>query len=113
MISKFSCHNFRNINADNLEFEKINILIGPNNSGKSNFIKAITFFSEMLKNAGEGNLKSAFLNAIARNGWEHSLYKHAEPDTPIEFIWEIELEKFFLPLYDALNQTKPIKSTTY
>lgn len=91
MISKFSCHNFRNINADDLEFEKINILIGPNNSGKSNFIKAITFFSEMLKNAGEGNLKSAFLNAIARNGWEHSLYKHAEPDTPIEFIWEISL----------------------
>ena len=89
MINKFSCHNFRNINADNLEFEKINILIGPNNSGKSNFIKAITFFSEMLKNSGEGNLKSAFLNAVARNGWEHSLYKHADPDAPIDFTWEI------------------------
>lgn len=89
MISKFSCHNFRNIQADDLEFEKINILIGPNNSGKSNFIKAITFFSEMLKNAGEGNLKSAFLNTVARNGWDHSLNKHAKPDTPIEFVWEI------------------------
>ena len=33
MIKKFSCHNFRNINASNLEFAKINILIGPNNSG--------------------------------------------------------------------------------
>lgn len=68
MINKFSCHNFRNINTDNLEFEKINILIGPNNSGKTNFIKAITFFSEMLQNSREGNLKSAFLNAVARNG---------------------------------------------
>lgn len=48
MINKFSCKNFRNINAENLEFEKINILIGPNNSGKSNFIKALTFYSEML-----------------------------------------------------------------
>lgn len=55
MINKFSCHNFRNIFTDDLEFEKINILIGPNNSGKSNFIKAITFFSEMLKNSREGN----------------------------------------------------------
>lgn len=27
MINRFSCHNFRNINADNLEFEKINILL--------------------------------------------------------------------------------------
>ena len=91
MINKFSCHNFRNIHADDLEFEKINILIGPNNSGKSNFIKAITFFSEMLKNAGEGNLKSAFLNAVARNGWEHARYKHASEQEPIEFKWEISL----------------------
>lgn len=89
MISRFSCHNFRNIQADNLEFEKINILIGPNNSGKSNFIKAITFFSEMLKNAGEGSLRSAFLNAVARNGWDHSLDKHADDNTPIDFSWDI------------------------
>lgn len=89
MINKFSCHNFRNINTDNLEFEKINILIGPNNSGKTNFIKAITFFSEMLKNAEEGNLKSAFLNTVARNGWDHALYKHAEKNIPIDFAWEI------------------------
>lgn len=91
MIKKFSCHNFRNIQADNLEFEKINILIGPNNSGKSNFIRALTFFSEMLKNEDEGNLKSAFLNAVVRNGWEHSLYKHADTSEPIEFLWEVDL----------------------
>ena len=91
MITKFSCHNFRNINKENLEFEKINILIGPNNSGKTNFIKAITFFSEMLKNAQDGNLKSAFLNAVARNGWEHALYKHAKKDATIDFVWEITL----------------------
>ena len=91
MISKFSCHNFRNIQADNLEFEKINILIGPNNSGKSNFIKALVFFSEMLKNADAGSLKSSFLNEIARNGWEHSLYKRAEETEPIDFSWDIDL----------------------
>lgn len=89
MINRFSCHNFRNINTDDLEFEKINILIGPNNSGKTNFIKAITFFSEMLQNSEEGNLKSAFLNAAARNGWDHALYKHAEKNTSIDFVWEI------------------------
>ena len=55
MINKFSCHNFRNIQAEDLEFEKINILIGPNNSGKSNFIKALTFFSEMLRTGKEDN----------------------------------------------------------
>lgn len=92
MINKFSCHNFRNINADDLNFEKINILIGPNNSGKTNFIKAITFFSEMVKNAGNGNLKSAFLNAVAQNGWDHCLCRYAEDGAPIEFVWDICLD---------------------
>ena len=38
MIKKFTCKNFRNIDAEDLRFERINILIGHNNSGKSNFI---------------------------------------------------------------------------
>lgn len=46
MIKEFSCHNFRNIQAEKLEFEKINILLGPNNSGKSNLVKAMTFFQK-------------------------------------------------------------------
>lgn len=91
MIKKFSCHNFRNIDAFELEFAKINILIGPNNSGKSNFIKALTFFSEMLKKSNDGNLKSAFLNAISRNGWDHMLNNVADEHSPIEFAWELNL----------------------
>ena len=41
MIKKFSCQNFRNISASELEFAKINILIGPNNSGKSTVGKVL------------------------------------------------------------------------
>ncbi len=89
MIQNFSCKNFRNIAADNLSFEKINILIGPNNSGKTNFIRALTFLSEMLARADEGNLKSSFLNAIARNGWEHMLNKSAADDREIRFSWKL------------------------
>ena len=91
MIEKFSCRNFRNINADNLSFERINILIGPNNSGKTNFIKALTFYSDILVNSSNGSLKTAFLNAVSRNGWEHARNKYVAPDTPIEFSWEINL----------------------
>lgn len=91
MINRFSCLNFRNVKAEDLEFEKLNILIGPNNSGKSNFIKAITFFSEMLKNAEKGNLKSAFLNAISHNGWDHLLFNDARDREPIELSWNIGL----------------------
>jgi predicted ATPase len=89
MINKFSCKNFRNINAEELSFERINILIGPNNSGKTNFIKALTFYSEMLNNAQNGSMKTAFLNAVARNGWGHAHNKYIDETEPIEFAWEI------------------------
>ena len=48
MINKFSVRNFRNVNVKDIEFNRINILIGPNNSGKTNFIKALTFFANMI-----------------------------------------------------------------
>lgn len=91
MIQSFSCKNFRNITAEKLSFEKINILIGPNNSGKTNFIRALTFLAEMLDKADEGNLKSSFLNAAARNGWGHMLNKKAESDKEIRFSWKLDL----------------------
>lgn len=91
MIENFSCKNFRNITAENLSFEKINILIGPNNSGKTNFIRALTFLAEMLDRADEGNLKSSFLNAVARNGWDHMLFKKATDDREIRFAWKLKL----------------------
>lgn len=45
----------------------------------------------MLKNGNEGNLKSAFLNAVSRNGWGHILNKQVTPGEPISFSWEIDL----------------------
>ena len=92
MINKFTCHNFRNIEAQDLDFEKINLLIGPNNSGKSNFIKALTFLSQMLTHGDEGSLKSAFLNAVSRNGWNHILNHDANPEEAIQLIWDIDLQ---------------------
>lgn len=93
MVSKFSCKNFRNINIEDIELKKINILIGPNNSGKSNFIKALTFYSNMLKHAIEGNEETDFLNAIARNGWNHSKNYNAEGGEPISFEWNLTLDE--------------------
>ena len=93
MIKRFSCRNFRNVSADAISFSKINLMIGPNNSGKSNFIRAITFLSEMLNKSNQGNLRTSFLNALSRNGWEHSLRKGADEFSTVDFSWEIMLEE--------------------
>ena len=101
MIKKFSCHNFRNINVDQLEFERINLLIGPNNSGKSNFIKALIFFHDMLKGSADGNQKSSFLNVVARNGWDHMLNRHAGDNETIDFDWVYDIRD--LPFHYRLS----------
>ena len=91
MINKFSCKNFRNIDVTDLQLARINLLIGPNNSGKTNFIKALTFYSDILLNANDGSLKTAFLNAVARNNWDHARNKFVGENEAIQFSWDIIL----------------------
>lgn len=89
MINEFSCRNFRNVMVDQLTLKKLNVLIGPNNSGKSNFIKAITFYSNILKHSGQGKQETAFLNAIERNGWEHIHSSKTDEQEPIQLSWKM------------------------
>ena len=91
MIQKFTCHNYRNIHVDDLSLERLNLFIGPNNSGKSNFIRAISFLGSMLKEPGAGSNRSAFLNTVKRYGWEH-MHNNETPDyEPIDFSWKFNL----------------------
>jgi AAA15 family ATPase/GTPase len=44
MIEKFVITNYKNLIVNEISFKKINILIGTNGSGKSNFIDSIVLF---------------------------------------------------------------------
>lgn len=46
MIEKIHIQNFRSLKNIELQLQKVNLLIGPNNSGKSNFLKAIKFWGK-------------------------------------------------------------------
>lgn len=41
MLQKVSIQNFKSLKDVTLELQKVNLLIGPNNAGKSNFLKAL------------------------------------------------------------------------
>ncbi|WP_424768331.1 AAA family ATPase [Paenibacillus sp. sgz302251] len=92
MIKKFSVQNFRNVNIDNIEFNQINILIGPNNSGKTNFIKALSFFANMIIGGKDNSYDSAFLSEVDRNGWGKLFNKNEKETSEITFNWNIELD---------------------
>lgn len=94
MINSFSCENFRNICVDDLKFNRINILIGPNNSGKTNFIRALSFCADMMNCTGRLVGDSAFQTMVSRRGMGGMYNKYAtEKDNTIRMKWEIELDK--------------------
>ena len=88
MIHSFSCKNFRNVSCEKLEFEKINILIGANNAGKSNFIRALSFAANMVSNPKTET--TGFLSEMKRNGWNTAIDRHGQ-SSPFRFVWNLEL----------------------
>lgn len=94
MIKAFSCSNFRNVNVKNLKFSRINILIGPNNSGKTNFIKALSFCADMLSCSGKLVGDSAFQTMISKSGMGDIYNKYADDaEHSINMKWKLALEE--------------------
>jgi predicted ATPase len=51
MVKSFFCKNYKNIDMDEtLKFSHINILLGANNCGKSNFLEALSLPSDVIEN---------------------------------------------------------------
>lgn len=92
MIKKFSTKNFRNVCVQNLEFNRINVLIGPNNAGKTNFIKALSFYANMIIGGKDNSFSSGFLSEVDRNGWKRLFNKNEKESSEVSFKWNLDLE---------------------
>ncbi|WP_020603783.1 AAA family ATPase [Spirosoma spitsbergense] len=51
MLKRVSIQNFKSLKDVTLDLQKVNLLIGPNNSGKTNFLKALEFVSDSVGGA--------------------------------------------------------------
>jgi AAA15 family ATPase/GTPase len=64
MLKRVSIQNFKSLKDVTLDLQKVNLLIGPNNSGKTNFLKALEFFSKRLEYfVNEKNSDNSFKNS--------------------------------------------------
>lgn len=48
MIEEITIENFKSLKAVTLRLQQVNLLIGPNNSGKSNFLKGFKYFKDLV-----------------------------------------------------------------
>lgn len=110
MIRSFSCENFRNIACDDLEFARINILIGANNAGKSNFIRALSFAANMVSTPQIE--PTGFLSELKRNGWNTAVNKKAV-DSSFRFVWNFDLLKGHSVAYTLCANTSKKREENY
>lgn len=61
MLQRVSIQNFKSLKDVTLDLQKVNLLIGPNNSGKTNFLKALESFQLIANNRWINN-DSTFFN---------------------------------------------------
>jgi predicted ATPase len=97
VLKSFSVKNFRNLNIDKLEFKTINILVGPNNSGKSNLINAISFFSDLIL-GDRSTSQSLFLAQMSRHGWDDLLNKKIDKPGKVDMKWTLNTDDTFSDL---------------
>lgn len=84
MLQKFTATNYRNLRLNELPLKRINILIGPNNSGKTNLIDAVGFLSHVLLSERKD---SGFLSEIALRGWDDILRRASDRPAQINLKW--------------------------
>lgn len=89
MIKSFSAQNYRNLRVDELALCPVNVFIGPNNSGKSNLIDALSFLPDMLN---ADTRESAFLEQVRKRGWNELLNRHLKPPGKVSLRWTFQLE---------------------
>lgn len=110
MIKKFACENFRNISKAELDFARINILIGPNNAGKSNFIRALSFAANMVSPRPGG--RAGFLSELQRNGWNDAVNRYGR-NPSFKLVWNFELTENQPVIYTLKAHTGSKKQDNY
>lgn len=74
MLKRVSIQNFKSLKDVTLDLQKVNLLIGPNNSGKTNFLKALELFDWVLE-------KNSLPDTVSSLGYKHDpllkIYVHA------------------------------------
>ena len=76
-LSRMTIHGFKSIKSCDISFGKINVLIGSNGAGKSNFISSFSFLQNILSK----NLQVS----VGQSGLSSLLYKGRKETEEIDF----------------------------
>lgn len=64
MYTGIQINNFKNLNVDLTNLKKINLIIGPNNSGKTNLLNCLSFMKDVVSDSSSKNSFSNVINSL-------------------------------------------------
>ncbi len=108
MLQRVNIRNFRSFKDVTVDLQKVNLLIGPNNSGKTNFLKAFEFLSTFI------NRHSFSLDYFLMSYFRMSVTKiKNRMNEPISFSFSIKLSDgkyglYILEISGANKNNEPI-----
>ncbi|ODS36436.1 hypothetical protein BEH94_01335 [Candidatus Altiarchaeales archaeon WOR_SM1_SCG] len=101
MLKRLKVKNFKSLENFEVEFGKFNVLVGRNNSGKSNVIDCLKFLSELVENRD-------LSNTISKRGIQYKDMVHGRDyknEISIEVCVELEGEEFTYKLsFSGVNE---------
>ena len=114
MLQKISIQNFKSLKNVTLELQKVNLLISPNNSGKSDFLKAfeklksiISDYSKSLDDASSSNLSFDEISVINSIIQKNDFFLKAKAKT-ITFDFTVanitENDNFYSALFEITDE---------
>lgn len=114
MLNCFSVKAYRNLNIENMSLGRINVLVGPNNSGKSNFIDAISFISNLLidEKSKSSTQETAFMSELDKRGWGEIFDRRKSRPGHVELTWELSKYDNTMPLSYNLKFQIPDTSSS-
>ncbi len=92
MINKIHIKNFLSIRSAEVNLGKVNLLIGANNSGKSNFLKAFLFLKISINEHTKLNVLRKIINRTALKNNENNLAVQIDTNE-VSFYKEFDLQK--------------------
>lgn len=100
MLREFTARKFRNISVEAMKLEPLNLLVGPNNSGKSNLIDAMSLFANLVNTDSKDG---GFHDYLMRRGWSDVLDRYVDAPAEISLKWELDGATGFPDLVYELN----------
>lgn len=109
VFKSFNVKNYKNLSAIDIGFKRINLLVGPNNSGKTNLIDAVSFLPDLALSDKKENV---FYTEVFGRGFDNILNKQCSRPGLVKMNWVLQTDQQYPELsYDLEFQvSNEIKS---